>query len=70
MAKVIIYDNKKILIANLERTEKVKNKSLQTEHIVIFKNYKILQSISLKKQLKKIEKIFKYHKEKSKEERK
>lgn len=70
MAKVVIYDKEKILIAELERMEKIKNKSLQSEYIAKFKEYKILHSISLKKQLKQIEKIFKYHKEKSKEERK
>lgn len=62
MSKVIIYDNKKILIANLDRTE-TKRKDNEVEHTVIFKEYRILHSISLKKQLKKIEQIFKYYKE-------
>lgn len=63
MSKIIIYDNKKILIANLDRTE-TKRKDNKVEHMAIFKEYRILHSISLKKQLKKIEQIFKYHKEK------
>lgn len=64
MSKIIIYDNKKVLIANLDRTEKRKINDIEAEHSAIFKDYKIIHSISLKKQLKKIEKIFKYHKEK------
>lgn len=80
MSKIIIYDNKNILIANLDRTETkreptehlYKNKPIvvepETEHAAIFKEYKIIHSFSLKKQLKKIEKIFKYHKERGKNE--
>ena len=34
-----------------------------TEYAAIFTKYKIIHSFSLKKQLRKIEKIFKYHKE-------
>lgn len=78
MAKLIIYDNKNILVADLDRTE---NRSegrnytiakdtgiepvtkIEIEYAAIFKEYKLIHSISLKKQLKKIEKIFKYHKE-------
>ncbi len=76
MSKIIIYDNKNILIANLDRTESKKEREdfdvagyknpatiYHNEYAAIFKEYKILHSISLKKQLKKIEKIFKYHKE-------
>lgn len=78
MSKIIIYDNKNILIADLDRTETKRehqeyqvanniNKApvsvFHTEYAAIFKEYKIIHSISLKKQLKKIEKIFKYHKE-------
>lgn len=78
MSKIIIYDNKNILIADLDRTETrrkkqdfevAKNKDknpvsiFYNEYAAIFKEYKIIHSISLKKQLKKIEKIFKYHKE-------
>lgn len=75
MSKIIIYDNKNILIANLDRTE-TKRKHIEkllqnnpatafeTEYAAIFKEYKITHSFSLKKQLRKIEKIFKYHKEK------
>lgn len=79
MSKIIIYDNKNILIANLDRTEtkrepieKVFRNSpattFETEYAAIFKEYKIIHSFSLKKQLKKIEKIFKYHKERGKNE--
>lgn len=81
MSKIIIYDNKNILIADLDRTETRKDPIniesallkrpttiFQTEHAAIFKNYKIIHSFSLKKQLKKIEKIFKYHKERGKNE--
>ena len=76
MSKIIIYDNKNILIANLDRTESKKEREdfdvagyknpatiYHNEYAAIFKEYKILHSSSLKKQLKKIEKIFKYHKE-------
>lgn len=76
MSKIIIYDNKNILIADLDRTESkrepiekeklLKNypvTAFELEHAAIFKEYKIIHSFSLKKQLKKIEKIFKYHKE-------
>ena len=81
MSKIIIYDNKNILIADLDRTETRKDPInlesallqrqttiFQTEHAAIFKNYKIIHSFSLKKQLRKIEKIFKYHKERGKNE--
>lgn len=79
MSKIIIYDNKNILIADLDRTESKKERRdfeiannidkapvsiFESEYAAIFKKYKIIHSISLKKQLKKIEKIFKYHKEK------
>ena len=71
MSKIIIYDNKNILIANLDRTETIteneKDIILNKHFAAYFTNYKIIHSISLKKQLKKIEKIFKYHQEKNKE---
>lgn len=78
MSKIIIYDNKNILIADLDRTETKREKRdfevannkdkapvsvFHNEYAAIFKGYKIIHSFSLKKQLKKIEKIFKYHKE-------
>lgn len=74
MSKIIIYDNKNILIANLDRTETKRERIekllinspetiIEKEYAAIFKEYKIIQSVSLKKQLRKIEKIFKYHKE-------
>lgn len=77
MSKVIIYDNKNILIADLDRTESKKERQdfdvagyknpvevYHTEYAAVFTEYKLIHSFSLKKQLKKIEKIFKYHKEK------
>ncbi len=76
MSKIIIYDNKNILIADLDRTESKKGRQdfdvagyknpatvYHTEYAAIFTKYKIIHSFSLKKQLRKIEKIFKYHKE-------
>lgn len=78
MAKLIIYDNKNTLVADLDRTESRKIRHefeiannaqkgpisvFEYEYKAIFKEYKIIHSFSLKKQLKKIEKIFKYHKE-------
>lgn len=74
MSKIIIYDNKNILIADLERTETKRERiekllqnnpstAFETEYVAFFKEYKIIHSFSLKKQLRKIEKIFKYHKE-------
>lgn len=59
MSKIIIYDNKNILIADLERTETkrdaidklVQNKfatTFETEYVAIFKEYRIIQSVSLK----------------------
>lgn len=79
MSKIIIYDNKNILIANLDRTETKREPikklfrnspatTFETEYAAIFKEYKIIHSFSLKKQLRKIEKIFKYHKERRKNE--
>ncbi|MCX4303789.1 MAG: hypothetical protein OSJ66_07285 [Clostridia bacterium] len=77
MSKIIIYDNKNILIADLDRTESKKERQdfnvagyknpvevYHTEYAAIFTKYKLIHSFSLKKQLKRIEKIFKYHKEK------
>ena len=77
MSKIIIYDDKKILIANLDRTETKKEREklevpgmenittvYRNEYAAIFTEYKLIHSFSLKKQLKKIEKIFKYHEEK------
>lgn len=80
MSKIIIYDDKNILIADLTRTEKRKNEKFCTsdgfseksckkvkiesaEYAAIFNEFKILHSFSLKKQLKKVEKILKFHKE-------
>ena len=79
MSKIIIYDNKNILIADLDRTETKREPiekilanssaiTFEVEHAAIFKEYKIIHSFSLKKQLRKIENIFKYHKERVKNE--
>lgn len=72
MSKIIIYDNKNILVADLDRTETIKERNEAEisvnsyEYLAIFKEYKIINSNSLRKQLKRIEKIFKYHKSKKK----
>ena len=71
MSKIIIYDNKNFLIAELEgRVEKEKTLNYASKYLeenkytAKFSDFKLISSISLRKQLKKIEKIFKYHKEK------
>lgn len=81
MSKIIIFDNEKILIAELDRTETKKEmdysktelglgnyntEAVRNCHSAIFYDFKVIYSISLKKQLKRIEKILKYHKEKKK----
>lgn len=76
MSKIIIYDNEKMLIAELDRTNTKReveyyesfnqnaNKVIKNEHSAIFYDFKVIHSKSLKKHLKKLEKILKYHKEK------
>lgn len=71
MSKIIIYDNKNFLIAELEgKVEKETALELASKHLekntytARFSTFKLISSISLKNQLRKIEKIFKYHKEK------
>lgn len=71
MSKIIIYDNKNILIAELEKTEtkreieelqgyQMKHKIIHTIHTATFKQYEIMNSNKpLRKWLRKIEKIFK-----------
>lgn len=78
MSKIIIYDNEKMLIAELDRTDtkreveyyrsfdQTANKVIKSEHSAIFYDFKVIHSNSLRKQLKKLEKILKYHKEKKK----
>lgn len=72
MSKIIIYDNKNILIAELEG--KIEQETIgeiitqkqyirQVRYTANFREYKLISSFSLQKQLKKIEKIFKFHKE-------
>lgn len=66
MSKIIIYDDKNFLIGKLDgKVEKKTDKTKEnTEFIAHFSKYKIVNSVSLKKQLKKIEDIFKYHRKK------
>lgn len=76
MSKIIIYDNKNFLIAELqEKVEKETSLELTTSkylekntYTAKFSEFKLISSISLKKQLRKIEKIFKYHKERGNNE--
>ncbi len=70
MSKIIIYDNKNFLIAELKgKVKKESSLELASKYLekytytVRFSEFKLISSVSLKKQLKKIEKIFKYHKE-------
>ena len=64
MSKIIIYNKDNILITKLEgKIEKDKD-----YRVVRFKDFKLLQSISIQKQLRKIEKVEKYHKSKEKNE--
>lgn len=71
MSKIIIYNNRNILIANLNgevksNQEKINECVTKNNYTAHFSEFKMIHSISLRKQLKKIEKIFKYHKEKEK----
>lgn len=75
MSKIIIYDNKNFLIAELQgKVEKETSLELTSKYLekytytARFGEFKLISSISLKKQLKKIEKIFKYHKERGNNE--
>lgn len=58
MSKIIIFNNKDILIADLEGKIEEENKM----KVAKFKDYKLLQSATVQKLLKKIEKVIKYHK--------
>ncbi len=58
MSKIIIYNDKSILIAEI----KGKVKSKENIKIVEFEKYKIIESKTANKLLEKIEKVFKYHK--------
>lgn len=78
MSKIIIYDNKNILIAELEGKieqeiigEIITQKQYirQVRYTANFREYKIISSFSLQKQLKKIENIFKYHRRKIKNDK-
>lgn len=75
MSKIIIYDNKNFLIAELqEKVEKETSLELTSKYLekntytAKFSEFKLISSISLKKQLRKIEKIFKCHKERGNNE--
>lgn len=78
MSKVIIYDNKNILIADLDKTDKkiIKSKRaikgvevnyVETIYAAYFKDYKLISSSSAQQELKKLEKRLKYHKEDKKD---
>lgn len=58
MIKIIIFNDKDILIAELEGKVKDENKM----KIAKFKEYKLLKSNTVEKLLKKMEKAIKYHK--------
>ena len=58
MSKIIIFNDKDILIAELEGKVEDENKM----KIAKFKEYKLLKSNTVQKLLKKIEKAIKYHK--------
>lgn len=72
MSKIIIYDDKNFLIAELDgkvekeviSDKKKFNYIIKNKYIATFSSYKLIHSYTLRKQLKKIEKIFKFHKEK------
>ena len=74
MSKLVIYDDKNILIADLDKTDKriVKSKKeikgvpvnyIETIYAAYFKDYKLISSQSAQKEIKKLEKRLKYHKE-------
>lgn len=68
MSKIIIYDNKNnILIADLDGRVAVEHKKIneyitENEYKANFRKCKIIQSESARKHIRRIEKIFKYHK--------
>lgn len=71
MSKIIIYDNKNFLIAELDGKvikeavldEDKPQDIVENKYTARFSTYKLVHSNSLKREIKKIEKIFKYHKE-------
>lgn len=73
MAKLIIYDEKNIMIAELNHVKKIgktaniDGKSVKAEilHAAYFKNFEIVNSERIRKNLKKIEKNAKYHKKRN-----
>ena len=66
MAKIIIWDKKNILIAELEgKVESEKNIK-----IAKFKKYSLIESQTIKKHIKRIEAVLKYGKNKEKNEEK
>lgn len=64
MPKIIIYDKKNILIADLEGKIQ-KNGQLREAK---FKDYKLIKSQTIKKHIKRIEAVLKYEKRKEKNE--
>ena len=64
MPKIIIYDRKNILIAELEgKVEKEKDLK-----VAKFKNYNLVKSQTIKKHIKRIEAVIKYERKKEKNE--
>ena len=65
MPKIIVYDKKNILIAELEgkiqRSGQVK--------VANFKNYTLIESHTIRKHLKRIEAVMKYERKKEKNEK-
>lgn len=58
MSKIIIFNNKDILVAELEGKIEEENKV----KIAKFKDYRLLKSNTVQKLLRKIEKAIQYHK--------
>lgn len=65
MPKIIIYDRKNILIADLEG-KVAKEGDLK---VAKFKNYNLVKSQTIKKHIKRIEAVLKYDKRKDKNEK-
>ena len=59
MSKIVIYNGKDILLAEIKG--KVKNRG--NIKIVEFERYKMIESQTANKMLNRLEKVFKYHKE-------
>lgn len=64
MPKIIIYDRKNILIAELE-SKVAKEGDIK---VAKFKNYRLVKSQTIKKHIKRIEAVLKYERKKEKNE--